>query len=71
MTFKGQVPIRSKIVVDNTILEQVDMFAYLGCKISHKEETDITKKQGFANFGNYEQCFETKVSPKTILIESM
>jgi hypothetical protein len=30
MTFKGQVPIRGKIVTDNTILEQVNMFTYFG-----------------------------------------
>jgi hypothetical protein len=41
MEFKGQVPIRSKILIDNTILEQVCMFTYLGCKISSKEEKDI------------------------------
>jgi hypothetical protein len=26
MAFRGQVPIRSKIVIDNTILEQVNAF---------------------------------------------
>jgi hypothetical protein len=33
MTFKGQIPIMNKTVVDN-ISEQVNTFTYLGCKIS-------------------------------------
>jgi hypothetical protein len=34
MAFTGQVPVRSKIVIDNIILEQVNAGTYLGCKIS-------------------------------------
>jgi hypothetical protein len=33
--FKGQVPIRSKVLTD--ILAQANNFIYLGCKISYKE----------------------------------
>jgi hypothetical protein len=40
MPFKGQVPIRSTIVIDSTLLEHVNIFTYLGCKISYKEEQD-------------------------------
>jgi hypothetical protein len=29
MAFKGQILIRSKIVIDNTVLEQVNTFMYL------------------------------------------
>jgi hypothetical protein len=44
---KGQSQIRSKILIDNTILEQVCMFTYLGCtnKILYKEE----KRHHFKN----------------------
>jgi hypothetical protein len=42
IVIEGQVPIRSKVVVDN--MEQVNMFIYLGCKISYQEEKDITSK---------------------------
>jgi hypothetical protein len=41
MAFKGTEPIRSKIVIDNMILEQVNTFIYLGCNISYQEEKDI------------------------------
>jgi len=34
MTFKGQVPVRSKIVIDNITLEQGNTLTYLGYKIS-------------------------------------
>jgi hypothetical protein len=44
MAFKGQVPIRSKLAVDNIVLEQVNKFIYLGCKISCVEEKGITSK---------------------------
>jgi hypothetical protein len=33
MAVKGPEPIRSKIVTDNMILEQVNTFTYLGCNI--------------------------------------
>jgi glutaminase len=35
MAFKGTEPIRSKIVIDNMILEQVNTFIYLGCNITY------------------------------------
>jgi hypothetical protein len=38
MVFKGQVPIRSKVIIGNTVLEQVNMFTCLECKISCKME---------------------------------
>jgi hypothetical protein len=41
MAFKATEPIRSKIVIDNIMLEQVNTFTYLGCNISYQEETDI------------------------------
>jgi hypothetical protein len=44
MAFKGTEPIRSKIVIDNRILEQVNTFIYLGCNISYPEEKYINSK---------------------------
>jgi hypothetical protein len=44
IAFKGIEPIRSKIVIDNTILEQVNTFTYLGCNISYQEEKDTHSK---------------------------
>jgi hypothetical protein len=34
MAFKGHIPVRSKIVIDITILEKVNTFTYLECNIS-------------------------------------
>jgi hypothetical protein len=44
MAFKGTEPIRSKIVIDNMIREQVNTFTYLGCNISYHGEKDIHSK---------------------------
>jgi hypothetical protein len=41
MAFKGTELIRSKIVIYNMMLEQVNTFTYLGCNISYQEEKDI------------------------------
>jgi hypothetical protein len=38
MASKGHVPIRNEIVIENTILEQVNIITYLVCKISYEEE---------------------------------
>jgi hypothetical protein len=43
MAFKGQDPVRTKIVIDNKIIEQVNLFNYLG-NISHGKELDIDNK---------------------------
>lgn len=44
MAFKGKNPVRSKIIVNGNILEQVSHFNYLGCDISFNYEKDIEKK---------------------------
>jgi hypothetical protein len=44
MAFKGKFPIRTKIVIDNNILEQVSHFNYLGNEITHMQEKDIHNK---------------------------
>jgi len=43
MTFKGRDPVRTKIVIDNKIIGQVNLFDYLG-KISYEGELDIDNK---------------------------
>jgi hypothetical protein len=35
MPFKGKFPIRTKIIIDDNILEQVSDFNYLGNEITH------------------------------------
>jgi hypothetical protein len=44
MAFKGQVQVRSKIVMDNKIIEQVNSFHYIGNLISYEKELDIDNK---------------------------
>jgi len=35
MAFKGRDPVRTKIIADNKITKQVDLFNYLGNMISY------------------------------------
>jgi len=44
MAFKGGVPVRTKIVIYNKIIEQVNSFNYLGNMISYQKELDIDNK---------------------------
>ena len=44
MAFKGLDPVRTEIVIDNKIIEQVNMFNYLGNMISYEKELDIDNK---------------------------
>jgi hypothetical protein len=53
MAFKGTEPVRSKIVTDNMILEQMNTFTYLGCNISYQEEKDIAKSQNFYKYWDF------------------
>jgi hypothetical protein len=44
MAFKGRDPVRTKIVIDNKIIEEVKSFKYLGNMISYERELDIDNK---------------------------
>jgi len=44
MAFRGRDPVKTKIVIDNKIIEQVNLFNYLGNMISYKKELDIDNK---------------------------
>jgi hypothetical protein len=46
MAFKGRDPVRTKIVIDNKIIENVNLFNYLG-NISYEGELDIDKLNNF------------------------
>jgi hypothetical protein len=43
MAFRGRDPVKTKIVIDNKIIEQVNLFYYLG-NISYDKELDIDNK---------------------------
>jgi hypothetical protein len=44
MVFRRRDPVRTKIVIDNKIIEQVNSFNYLGNMISYEKELDIDNK---------------------------
>jgi hypothetical protein len=44
MAFIGRDPVRTKIVIDNKIIEQVKSLKYLGNMISYEREFDIDNK---------------------------
>ena len=44
MAFKGRDLVRTKIVIDNKTIEQVNLFNYLGNMISYERELDIDNK---------------------------
>jgi hypothetical protein len=44
MAFRGRDPVRSKIVINNNIIESIHTFGYLGCPIAYKDEKDVTLK---------------------------
>jgi len=44
VTFKGRDPVKTKIVIDNKILKQINLFNYLEIMISYEKELDIYNK---------------------------
>ena len=44
MALLGKNPVRTKIVIDNSVLEQVSHFNYFGCDISYRKDNDIERK---------------------------
>ena len=61
MAFKGRDPVRTKIVRDNKIIEQVNLFNYLGNMISYEGELDIDNKLSFFfNCRYFKYCVGTK-----------
>ena len=44
MAFKGVGTVRSEVVINRNIIEQVNMFRYLGNEISYQGEVDVSSK---------------------------
>ena len=44
MAFLGTNPVRTNIVIDNSVLVQLSHFNYLGCDISYRKDNDIGRK---------------------------
>ncbi|XP_039301198.1 uncharacterized protein LOC120356339 [Nilaparvata lugens] len=69
MAFTGKYPTRSKIVIDNKVLEQVSQYCYLGCDISFKDDSDVERKIGkFQSIcGNISRTLGKKARKETIM----
>jgi hypothetical protein len=50
MEFCGKRPVRSKLILDNQLVEQVSKFNYLGCRLSYQGEADVSHKLEKLNF---------------------
>ena len=44
MAFRGTDSVRSKIVVNNNIIEQINTFTYLCCFVSYRNDKYVTVK---------------------------
>jgi hypothetical protein len=44
MALRGRYHIRSKIVINNEIIEQLNTFNYLGCTLSYEKEKNVANK---------------------------
>ena len=44
MAFKGKEPIRTKIVIENEVIEQVSHFNYLGYDHTYEYENEVQQK---------------------------
>jgi hypothetical protein len=69
MAFKGKLNICSKIVLENTTLEQVEQFNYLGCKTSFIQERDVNNKiQKFQMVcGTISRTLKNKICKDTLM----
>ena len=44
MAFKDKEPVRTKLVIDNKLIQQVQQFAYLECDITYDYDQAVQKK---------------------------
>lgn len=67
--FQGGRHIRTKIVLNNKTLEQVNIFNYLGCNISYIQQNDqeIKLEKFLRLIGTIKRSLLHKVQPETIL----
>jgi hypothetical protein len=50
MEFCGKRPVRSKLILDNQLVEQVSKFNYLDCQLSYQGEADVSHKLEKLNY---------------------
>jgi hypothetical protein len=44
MAFRGKFPIRTEVLIDNELIEQLSHFTYLGCNFTYSTNKGITRK---------------------------
>jgi hypothetical protein len=67
LAFKGRDPTRSKIVINNKIMEQINTFNYLGNFVSYdKERGTETKLQFFLQITNRNSQYTVKPKCKKV-----
>lgn len=69
MAFRGKYPIRTKIIIDDKVIEQVKHFNYLGCDITYEYSNDMkTKLQRFQHTcGTINKYLRNKTRKETLL----
>jgi hypothetical protein len=66
-SFKGIDPVRSKIIINRNVTEQIHTFSYQGCSILHQNENDISAEVSniFPDSRMYYENFKTILNSKT------
>ncbi|KAJ4428658.1 hypothetical protein ANN_25651 [Periplaneta americana] len=69
MAFLGSYPIRTKIVLNNKTIEQVNTFKYLGCNVTCNKSREIDDKLNAFNYfcGTIRRTLGRKVRKETLL----
>ena len=44
IAFKGKEPVRTKLIINNKNIEQIQQFIYLGCDLTNDNDHDVRKK---------------------------
>ena len=44
MAFEGKYPVRTKIVLNNSTLEQMNRFKYIGCAVIYESDYGVKEK---------------------------
>jgi len=68
VTFKGRDPVKTKIVIDNKILKQINLFNYLEIMISYEKELDIYNK--LHNYLKITGILNNEIRPQKFLKET-
>jgi len=68
VALKGRDPVKTKIVIDNKILKQINLFNYLEIMISYEKELDIYNK--LHNYLKITGILNNEIRPQKFLKET-